>query len=146
VRILTRDFGEVEVSPKNIVDFVQPIYGFEKLRQFVVIQDKNIGEHFVWLQSIEDQNVCFILTDPAIVTKKYPPKLSEDYIRILKKNKLKDPKYWTMTVIPESFKDATVNLKSPVLIDQETQKGMQIILDDDYPLRHPLISQENVRT
>lgn len=145
MHIMTRDFGEVEVMPHNVVDFVQPIYGFESLSKYVVLQDKSIGKHFIWLQSIDDRDVCFILTEPAYVTKNYPPVLSEDILKLLRKNNINNPKYWVMMVIPKSFKDATVNLKSPVLIDQQAQKGVQIILDEDYPLRCPLLTRENGR-
>jgi flagellar assembly factor FliW len=122
--ITTRDFGRVEVKPHDIVHFVQPIFGFEGLSQYVMIQDKAIGQQFVWLQSIESHDVCFILIDPAMLAKKYPPAWSEDIVQLLRKYDMQQSKCWNIAVIPEAFKDTTINLKSPVLIDPEQKKRL----------------------
>ena len=45
---------------------------------------------------------------------------------------------WVVAVVPENFRDATVNLKSPVYLNTTTQKGAQIILEGDYPVRFPI--------
>ena len=52
MKIETRDFGEMEIDPKEVVEFLSPIYGFENLRRFVLLYDDNIPP-FTWLQSIE---------------------------------------------------------------------------------------------
>lgn len=137
--IATQDFGEIEIESKDIISFVQPIFGFENLRQFVMIQDQNIGQQFAWLQSVENHAVCFILIDSAILAKKYPPAWPEDITKVLSQDGLLEPKCWNLAVIPKSFKDTTVNLKSPIFIDANKKLGVQLILEEDYPIRYPLL-------
>jgi flagellar assembly factor FliW len=45
-------------------------------------------------------------------------------------------------VLREEFANSTINLKSPVLIDSETRYAAQVILEEDYPIRAPLMPQE----
>ena len=42
---------------------------------------------------------------------------------------------WVLMVIGETFRDSTVNLKSPVIINHKTNLAVQVILDQDYPIR-----------
>ena len=78
MKLRTRDFGEVEVNEADIVTFVEPIFGFEAYRKFVFLYQKDVSEHFVWLQSAEEPELCFILTDPALVTDRYQPDIPQE--------------------------------------------------------------------
>ncbi len=40
MKILTRDMGNVEVGPEDIVRFIQPIFGFEHLHDYVFLYEK----------------------------------------------------------------------------------------------------------
>ena len=42
MKIETRDFGEMEIDPEEVVEFLSPIYGFENLRRFVLLYDDKI--------------------------------------------------------------------------------------------------------
>ena len=46
--------------------------------------------------------------------------------------------YWLIMVVKDDFRERTVNLKSPVIINLKNNKAMQIILEDDYPIRYQL--------
>ncbi|MEG2144617.1 MAG: flagellar assembly protein FliW [Oscillospiraceae bacterium] len=47
-----------------------------------------------------------------------------------------------IAVIPKNFKDATVNLKSPLVFSYESGLAAQVILESDYPIRYPLFKKE----
>jgi flagellar assembly factor FliW len=44
-------------------------------------------------------------------------------------------------VIGETFRNSTVNLKSPIIINHKTNLAVQVILDQDYPIRQSIFSQ-----
>lgn len=138
MKLLTRDFGKVEIEDDDIITFVEPIYGFETLSKFVFLYDQN-NSHFVWLQSAEKKEICFILTHPAIVDALYSPQLPASAT-----DQLGDGKYmlWLVTVIANDIKESTVNLKSPIVVNPQTKLAMQVILDNDLPIRCPLIKDE----
>lgn len=134
--IQTRDFGEVTISPEDIIEFVQPLYGFENLHRFVFLYEQSISDHFIWMQSVEERNICFILVDPAVVVGDYSPSLPDVVCE-----KLGDEDYmcWLIVVVAEQFEKSTVNLKSPIVVNPEKRLAIQVILEEDFPIRHPLV-------
>lgn len=138
MKLLTRDFGEVEVADEDIITFVEPIYGFETLSKFVFLYDQN-NSHFVWLQSAEEKEICFILTHPSVVDASYSPQLPATVM-----NQLGEGEYmlWLITVIANDLKNSTVNLKSPIVVNPQTKLAMQVILETDLPIRCPLIKEK----
>lgn len=135
MKIRTRDFGEIEVGREEIITFCQPVFGFDGLSEYVFLYDREFNEHFVWLQSAEDENVCFILTDPATVVADYAPILPDSVEKMLGEE---DCMCWLIMSIPEQFKDSTVNLKSPIVVNPTRKRAVQVILDEDLPIRYPL--------
>ena len=143
MNLKTRDFGTIEISQDDIVTFVQPIFGFEEYTEFVFLYDDEISEHFAWLQSVTNPDLCFILTSPQIACPDYRPNADKQTLSLLKGE---DYECWLVTVIHDDFSKSTVNLKSPVLECPETRLALQTILDDDLPIRYPFVKsgKENV--
>ena len=131
MKIETRDFGILDIEENNIITFKQPLFGFEEYTQYVLVNDSNMGNGICWLQSIEQKNVCFIMLNPLEVRRDYAPVVMQDVLILLQ-------------AVPEDNLDcwdSTVNLKSPVIINHETNLGVQVILDQDYPIRQPIFSR-----
>lgn len=141
MRIKTRDFGEVEVGSEGIFHFVQPIYGFEDYIDFALLHDPDFGKGIVWLQSIDDSGLCFVLVDPDGLCPDYSPELNEETQALLGGNSLY---CWTIAIISENVKDSTVNLKSPVFLNPENHLAAQIILEQNYNVRYPLMKGGHV--
>lgn len=142
MKIETRDFGALEIDPAEVVEFVSPIYGFEKLRRFALLYDDSVPGPFVWLQSLEESAVCFILVDPGAVTDGYCPQVPEDTMELLQMTEQSQAVWRAVVVIPQNFADATMNLKSPVVINPKNKRAVQIILDADYPIRARLMGED----
>lgn len=138
LKINTRDFGEITVPNDRIVHFPNGIYAFEELHSFVLLSPLGEEEYPMWLQSAEQPELCFIVFDPAKVTGEYAPLAGEEALRALDYSEGDELQYFVIAVIPEEYKKATVNLKSPVVINKARAKGVQIILEGDYMLRHPI--------
>ncbi len=139
MEIKTSDFGEVSVNDDDIVSFEGAIFGFEGYKEFVFLYEKEISEHFVWLQSIDDESLCFILVEPGVVAEKYQPTLPQGVEELLGPG---DLMCWLIVVIKEDFEKSTVNLKSPIIVNAATRKACQIITEDDYSIQHPLIEKD----
>lgn len=134
----TRDFGEVEIDDAKIVHFAQPIFGFDEYRKYFFLYDEDIGEQFTFLQSAEEPGLCFILFDPSARMPDYAPRLPENIEQILGEGEYE---CWSVAVIREDFKRSTINLKSPILVNLLTRQAAQIILEQDYPVRCPLLQE-----
>ena len=143
MNIETRDFGIVEIKDNKIITFKQPIYGFEEYTQYVLVTDSNMGNGICWLQSIEQKSVCFILMNPLQVCRDYAPVVMQDVLITLQASPKDDLDCWVIAVIGETFRQSTVNMKSPVIINHKTNLAMQVILDQDYPIRMPVFGPES---
>ncbi|MGI6578165.1 MAG: flagellar assembly protein FliW [Eubacteriales bacterium] len=141
MEIKTRDFGQVTVNDEATIHFVNPIFGFDEYTEYVLLSDSNIGEGVLWLQSIQEPDLCFILVDPRLSYPEYTPGLSEEVRQGLSKKGINNPVFWAIAVIAQEFDKSTMNLKSPVIIDPDSRNAAQVILDEDYPIRAPLIPQ-----
>ena len=101
-----------------------------------LIFDEEIGEQIVWLQSLEEPELCFLLFDPSTYKDFYKPEITDDV-----ENSLGTGDYacWVVLSVKEDFNESTVNLKSPVIINTSTGVALQTILEQDYPVRHPVL-------
>ncbi len=140
--IQTRDFGPIEIDDRELLDFQQPIYGFEHLSRYALLSDPEIGSGFGWLQSVQEPEICFIIVQLAAVFPSYQPIIPAGVRRQLGFQPQEEIPCWGIAVIPAEFQNSTVNLKSPVLINPRPRHAAQIILDEDYPIRAKLLAQD----
>jgi len=139
VKLQTRDLGEVEIDEKDIVTFTGPIFGFEQYRRFVFLYEKELSEHFIWLQSVEEPGLCFILVQPDLITDDYRPQLPREAKELLGEG---DYMCWLVTAIREPIQKSTVNLRSPIVVNPELHQAAQFVLEGNLPIRHPLLREE----
>lgn len=134
--IETRDFGDLTVEENDIIEFVDPILGFEEYKKFIFLteEDDDSGV-FAWLQSANEKNICFLLTNPMILEKEYNPKFPKSVEVSLGKG---EKFTWLLTVIKSDITKSTVNLKSPIVLNPVTSKGLQIVLEEKFPIRQPI--------
>lgn len=135
MKVLTRDFGEVDVNEYDIIKFEQAIFGFENYTNFIMLYDNDFNGEYAWLQSTQEPDLCFIIANPLLTINNYKPDCSKEAEKIIGPGEYE---YWLIMVIKDDFKESTVNLKSPVIINLKNNKAMQIILEDDYPIRYQL--------
>ena len=136
----TRDFGEREIPDSKVLIFKQPIFGFDNYTRFTLIFDEEIGEQIVWLQSLEEPELCFLMFDPSVYEGFYKPEITEDVEKCLGTGEYA---CWVVLSVKEDFNESTVNLKSPVIINTSTGVAAQTILEQDYPVRHPILEGGN---
>ena len=136
----TRDFGEREIPDSKVLIFKQPIFGFDNYTRFTLIFDEEIGEQIVWLQSLEEPELCFLMFDPSVYEGFYKPEITEDVEKCLGAGEYA---CWVVLSVKEDFNDSTVNLKSPVIINTTSGVASQVILEQNYPVRHPILEGGN---
>lgn len=132
----TRDFGEREIPDSKVIIFKQPIFGFDDYKRYTLIFDEEIGDQIVWLQSLEEPGLCFLLFNPSQFEDFYKPEITEENEKLLGTGEYA---CWSVLSLKEDFETSTVNLKSPVIINSTTGVAAQVILEQDYPVRHPIM-------
>ncbi len=115
MKITTYQFGEVEFEENSVINFPSGIFGFENLKNHLLIQTEDGLFH--WLNSIEQPEIAFPLIALRLIDELYPQKdLHEGF--------------GVVTLNPDPLK-VTVNMKAPIYIDQTNKVGQQTILDED---------------
>lgn len=140
MKIQTTRFGELEIADSSIITFNKGIPGFEESKKYVLIPADEKGETpFFFLQSIDSEEVNFFLVDPFSFFKEYDIKLNDQMVEKLELESPTDALVLTTVTAKGEIKDATTNLKAPLIINNNKQLGMQIVLDNkDYLIKQPL--------
>lgn len=141
MNIITRDFGEIEVNEDDSINFITGMYGFENYKSYVILKD-NPEDDIMFLQSLDDADLSFVLIDPYSVFMSYEPVLNEEDLSEIKAENETQLKFLVIAIIKENIKDSVVNLKSPIAINPKTRSAKQVILQNSYPLRHNFIAAE----
>lgn len=134
--IMTR-FGEIEYDPANTVRFVEGLIGFENLREFIVMPNRKNGPLF-WIQSVEDPQIAFVLTDPTnffLDYKVMPDRRERAKLGIGDED---DCHSLAVVTVPPDRK-VTLNLMAPILFAPATNRAIQVVLENSpYKTRQPL--------
>lgn len=130
-------FGAIAYDPSDAVCFPEGLIGFEGMTRFVTIS-AGAGSPFRWLQSLDDPALAFLLADPDVFVPGYAPEIPA---RALEELGIAPGApyllFTTANVPPGRPRDATINLAAPVVVDPETRRGAQIVLDGDaHSIRH----------
>lgn len=137
MKIETRDFGTMEVSEDKVFEFPNGIYAFEDSKRFALIELEK-GQYPAWLQCVDSVKPCFIVFDPWLICKDYEITLNSGEKAMLEVKDDTNLQVLCIARVPEDFKETTVNLKSPIVINMDTRKAAQVILPKNYPYRHPV--------
>ncbi|MGN0666993.1 MAG: flagellar assembly protein FliW [Huintestinicola sp.] len=145
IRIRTRDFDEIEVSPDQIIEFPKGIFAFEEYTKYIIITPLGDGKFPVWLQSAENPGLCFILFDPYEFCRDYAVAVPDEDVKALEITKDSQLQFFVISVIPENYMDATVNMKSPIILNTDNLKAAQVIAENDYPIKFPVFAKTDAK-
>lgn len=137
----TRVFGEIEIADDKIIKMEKGMIGFPNLTHFALIFDEEKKDKkfkIMWLQSMDDGDIAFPVMDPMHFIEDYHPTVNEEIIAPLGEI-TEDNTYLLVTVtVPKKVEDFSVNLKAPIVINMDTNKGAQIITEDDYSVKYKI--------
>lgn len=140
--ITTRDFGEIAVPNDDIISFPKGLFAFEKLKSFVLISPLGQDVYPMWLQCADSEEPCFIVYEPFEMVENYNPILDDECKSIIDFDEDDELSYLVIAVVPDEYKNTTVNLKSPIVINKNKAKAMQVILDEDYKIKFPIFQNK----
>ncbi|MDD4088788.1 MAG: flagellar assembly protein FliW [Tissierellia bacterium] len=140
MNIETRDFGEISISEEDTISFISGIYGFDDYKKYIILKDSP-EDDIMFLQSLDNMELSFVLIDPYAVFIDYNPTLNEDDLYELNSTGT-ELKFLVIAIIKENIKESVVNLKSPIAINPKNRTAKQVILQNEYPLRYNIVSAE----
>ncbi len=143
--IKTRDFGEIEIEESKVFSFPNGIFAFEEHTRFALISPLGENVYPMWLQSLNDPALCFIVFDPSIIDDSYIVTLNQSEKKLLETDDDTAIRTLAIARVPEDYRKTTVNMKSPIVINADKNIATQIILPHDYPFRLPIYEKQEVK-
>lgn len=139
MKINTNYHGEIELREEDILTLVNGMLGFEDIEKFVLIKEEDIFVEY--LQSVKD-DIAFAVMDPFIIKQDYTFDIPYMVMKSLDIKSADEVVIKTVVVVPEDITKIRTNLQAPIVFNKTNNKGMQIVLDDTYPLRYEFYNKE----
>ena len=138
MKAVTRLFGTIDVADDKIITMERGMIGFPNLTHFALIFDEEKKDKkfkIMWLQSMDDGDIAFPVADPCQIKEDYQPLVNEEIIAPLGEIHNENTYILVTVTVPKRVEDFSINLKAPIIINMDTNKGAQIITEDDYPVK-----------
>jgi len=129
MEVLTKTNGVVQVQGDKILTFEEGLFGFEDYKKFALIDSEY--EPFIWLQSIENQNLAFLIIDPFLVCSSYEADIDDSSLAKIGVTKPEDVVIMTIVTVPQDGSAITANFQGPLVINKQNKKCLQVILTDN---------------
>lgn len=137
--IQTKLFGEISVDESKLINLPQGIIGFPELKDFLLIHDGEGNGNIKWLQSIQEPAFAMPVVDPLSVIPEYNPDIEDELLKPLDGITEENMLVIVTITVPRIIENMTVNLKAPIIINSESRKAAQLIIDDDkYQVKFPI--------
>ena len=140
--IQTSRFGEIEVEENQIISLPSGLVGFSEDRRFVIRED-DAAAPFLWLQSVDNNGLAFVMIEPHVSVSNYELELTQEHLNKLDAKNIEELKVFVLVTMAKEMKDVTINLQGPLLFNPEKRLGLQFIIPDGkYSTRHLLFGDK----
>jgi flagellar assembly factor FliW len=130
-------FGRLSVDDERVINFPKGLLGFPSHTRFALIQT---GEenYFFWLQSVDEPNLAFVVTDPSIFFKDYEVPIRDEAQADLE---LTNIEFAPVFVICNKVDEwLTGNLLGPIVVNAQNRLAQQVVLTEKkWTTRQPLL-------
>ena len=142
MKIQTTRFGSINVNEDQVITLAEGMLGFSECSRFVMMDDE-IGEPFMWMQSLDIPSLAFVVIDPAMILPSYHFSVKKDQIKALETTNVEDLSVFVIVTMASNILDVTVNLQGPLVMNKNKRLGQQIVLNDpNFSTRHPLFTDQ----
>jgi len=140
VKVLTKAYGMVEVNERQKVTFPSGLFGFESLKDYVLLDAEQ--QPFYWLQSLDEEKTAFILIDPFLFRPDYEMDIDNDELRPIGISDPEKAVIFTIVTVPIDNSPMTANLQGPLVINRDSRLGVQAVLTDSrWKTKHDILAE-----
>ena len=137
MQLITRNFGLIEIDDNDIIDFPEGIPGFESVKKFTILGKVEEETPFHWLQGVDNTDVVFVVIDPRLIKPDYVADVDFSEVEVLGIEDSEKVLMYSIVVVPDDLKKMSANLKAPIIINVDNNKGKQVVMDKgDYPIKY----------
>ena len=133
--VKTKYFGEINLSEDKIITMERGMFGFEEYKKYTILFDseKEGRPNVSWFQSVEEPGLAFSVINPMAVKEDYNPIVEDELLKglgdITEEN----------IVVPQDVTQMSANLKAPIIINADTRKGAQVVVEnEEYEIKYKI--------
>jgi len=139
----TTRFGSVDVDEQRLIEFPAGLLGFSQARRFALLQPDERGVFF-WLQSAENPDLAFVVTDPSLWSDEFAAPLRPEQSEEIGLADVADAQ--TFVIVNRRGGALTANMQGPLVISAVTRRGVQVVLAERrWSTRHELVRLEGAQ-
>ncbi|GHU41965.1 flagellar assembly factor FliW [Clostridia bacterium] len=137
MKLETRVFGEIDVDEEKMIHFEDGIIGFPDCKSFALIFDAegDSKDSLCWLQSIEEPIFAMPVINPLLIQDDYSLQVDDETLKKLGLIEEENLLVLVTVTIPTEIQKLSVNLKAPIVINAAEHKAIQLIVDDELPVK-----------
>ena len=117
------------------------------MKRYTLIFDvKKNGEKakIAWLQSVDEPELALPVINPFEVKQDYDPIIPNQLLKKLGNVTPENVVVLLIVTVPTDISKTTANLKAPIIMNSDTCKGAQIIVENkDYIIKYPIIKKND---
>jgi flagellar assembly factor FliW len=130
-------FGRLVVDDERVMTFPNGLLGFPDHARFALIQTSE-ENYFFWLQSADDPNLAFVVTDPSTFFRDYQVPIREETRQDLQLENDADAQVFV--ICNKVGEWLTGNLLGPIIINAQNRLAQQVVLTEKkWTTRQPLL-------
>jgi len=140
LKVATKAYGLIDVDERQKIIFPQGLFGFEKLKDYLLLDSER--QPFYWLQSMDEEDVAFVLVNPFLFRPDYEVNVSNEEVDGIGINSPEKALIFSIVTIPQDGSPMTANLQGPLIINRDTRMGKQAILTDErWKTKHDIMAE-----
>jgi flagellar assembly factor FliW len=140
LKVATKAYGLIDVDERQKIIFPQGLFGFERLKDYLLLDAER--QPFYWLQSMDEEDVAFVLVNPFLFRPDYEVNISNEELDGIGIRSPEKALIFSIVTIPQDGGPMTANLQGPLIINRDTRMGKQAILTDDrWKTKHDIMAE-----
>lgn len=140
MEVLTKAYGNIEVDERQIIEFPVGLFGFEQFHRYVLLDAAQ--QPFYWLQSMDVQEIAFVLIDPFLFRPDYSIDIPDEELREIGITTSEEILVFAIVTIPENQNLMTANLQGPIIINRTERRGRQYISSNPkWQVKHLILEE-----
>lgn len=137
--VQTKYFGEIDLTDDKVITLERGLIGFDEYKKYTILYDSEKEERptISWLQSLDEPGLALPVISPLVVKPDYNPVVEDELLAGMGEVTEDNIVVLLTLTVPEDIKKMTANLKAPIIINSDTRKGAQIIVENqDYEIKY----------
>ena len=137
MEVRTTRFGVIDIAEDRVITFPKGLLGFPQHHRFCLLEPGD-DACFFWLQSVDDPELAFVVTDPSLFVSDYAVQIRPEQMESLALNDLADAQVFV--IVNKVEQTLTGNLQGPLVVNTITRGGEQMVMaEKKWTTRHPLL-------